>query len=265
MPNIEKILSNVDDKNKLFVIDGVLSELHWELGSQNLLAKIDKHYKEKSLATGVGAAVSDMFGNAGSSAMVAMYDGDDTQNFMCLIGGEVVCGQFAGAQHMPQGGVVRAVVSRESDVLYVHAMLAPEIGLIWLHHPWGKKAQIISNLKWGIFLCLFALAGLAAIVLLADGFDGFAYNYFKFMSYGGPGIVIICLTITLWPIGDAGKKSTELFRLLGFHEPEKINLNNYRLSFFLDGIHSEYQVRDTYNYRKAEGEGKLKLSSGGCL
>ena len=61
-----------------FVVEGVIGELHVSYGKQNLLQQLDKHYKGKSALTGLGAIAGGMYEKVPNSAMLAMYDGEDT-------------------------------------------------------------------------------------------------------------------------------------------------------------------------------------------
>ena len=66
--------------------------------------------------------------------------------------------------------------------------------------------------------------------------------------------------------------STDIFRLLGFMNPERINLNNYGIKTVSIREHlrdrteseptqdlGEYQYRNVYCYQKAIDDGKLAL------
>lgn len=143
------------DDSQPFLIEGKLTNLHWELGRENLLAKIHKHYRGSSVVTGVGAAVGDLFGQVANSAMLAMYDGEDTQNFLCLINDEPACGQFGGAEYLPEGGNVKAVVSRRDGVLVVHAAMDEAREMVWINHPYGKRAEMWENVKIGLSFFLW--------------------------------------------------------------------------------------------------------------
>jgi len=101
-------MANQQPEGGPFLLEGKLTNLQWERGSQNLLEKVSKHYKRNAVVTGAGAAVGDLFGQVANSAMLAMYDGEDTQNFMCLIDDQVACGQFGGAEQLPVGSRIES-------------------------------------------------------------------------------------------------------------------------------------------------------------
>ena len=152
-----------DQEEELFLVEGVLSNLQYEQGTANLLAKVDKHYKRNAVVTGVAAAVGDLYGQAANAAALAMYDGEETQNFICLIGDQVACGQFAGAESLPEGETVKAAVSRKGDVLYVHAVMDEKKELVWIQHPWGTTAEVWVNIKLGIGAYLATLVMMGVI------------------------------------------------------------------------------------------------------
>lgn len=246
-----------------FVIEGDLTELHWELGTENLLAKIDKHYKTTSVVASVGGAVGDMFGQAASAASLAMYDGEDTQNFACVIGDSVVWGEFAGAEMLPEGSRVKAVVTRRGTALCALAILSPDRGLLWIKHPWGVAAEARAN--WKIALWVFAFSLLCWLV--AYLLFGSRERLWDFMAYGGVGSAVVCGGIALW--ANSGMKalagpSTEMFRMLGFAKPESINLNGYM--YFHTHVHeivqnsiSGYRYKNVYCYQKAIEDGNLAI------
>jgi len=267
---------NQAHNNKPFLIEGKLTNLHWELGRENLLAKINEHYKRNAVITGVGAAVGDMFGQVANSAMLAMYDGEDTQNFMCLINDQPACGQFGGAEHLPEGENVKVVVSRREGVLYVHAVMDEERGMVWISHPYGTRAEMWMNVKLGLYCFLFVMLLFACIVWWLDPKDAGDYLriFLPLVMAGGA----ICLLVTLWSFKDlkafAGP-STEYFRLLGFEKPESVSLNfPYKYAIYEEcleleketpkawnGVKSEYEYRNVYSLRAAIKAGKAKLRS----
>ncbi|HET7794389.1 MAG TPA: hypothetical protein VFL64_13490 [Rhizobacter sp.] len=240
-----------------------MTHLHWELGRDNLLAKIDKHYKSKSVAASVGGAVGDMFGQAASAAALAMYDGEDTQNFACMVGEQVVWGEFAGAQLLPDGDDVKAVVVRQRGALCALSIMAPSRGLLWIKHPWGVKAEALANLRLAFFGFVFGLlcwAGGYWLLGLVGGFWGH-------MANGAMVAFLVCGIVALWANSDMkalAKPSTEVFRLLGFLHPERVRLNGYMYFFFhqdeiVEKSISSHQFKNVYCYQKAIDDGKLAL------
>jgi hypothetical protein len=255
-----------------YLIEGKLTDLHWELGSENLLAKVDKHYKDSAAITGAGVAVGDMFGQVANAAMLAMYDGEDTQNFMCLIDDKVACGQFGGAEQLPEGGRIKAVVSRQNGVLYVHAAMDQAREIVWINHPWGMRAEMWANLKLALFAFFVANISFATFWLI--GGKGSLWETIQFSLAGGGALALI---MAIWANRDlkalAGA-STEYFRLLGFENPESVNLNfpyhsAARREYERKGekipdswfYMSECQYRNVYSVKEAIAAGKAKLVS----
>lgn len=264
--------SNVEDE--MFVIEGKLSDVHVELGTENLLARVDQHYKGKAAAAGVGAVVGDLFGQAASAASLAMYDGEDTQNFMCLIDGQVMCGQFGGAEWLRADHRVRAVVSRRGDVLYAQGILDAATGLLWVGFSKGSKAEAQAN--WNIAWWCYGFGMLG--VILASTFQGTGgWSFGETLLYGAVSLAVICFGVALWANRDmqvlAGP-STEVYRLLGFANPAAVDMSSYRISLegdndYLDRqglreptnmVNAMCQVRNVYLYKRAIEDGKLAMS-----
>jgi hypothetical protein len=135
------------DTGDTFVIEGVITELQVALGRENLLAQIDPRYRAGSAATGLGAALGGFHGQVAAAASVALYDGEDTENFVCLIDQQVMCGTFGGASKLPVGKKVKAVVSKHGDVLIARGILSEDAGWVWVPHAWGSKAERMANFK----------------------------------------------------------------------------------------------------------------------
>lgn len=260
---------------RLYLIKGTLTELHYDLSKENLLERVQSHYKSQAIASSLGGAISDLFGQAASGAALAMYDGEDTQCFACLIDDQVVCGDFGGAELLKNGEYINAIVSKEHGVLYAHALMSPGRQLIWIKHPWGNIAEIVANLKiagWSfLFICLL-------LSIFAWAFNSSADEWLdtiKLAIFGGGGLVSI---LALWSIKDMrniSEPSTEFFHLLGFSKPGHINLNKYLEHFVRikehdkdprnENTHSPdmdaapYQYKDVYNYGEAIKDGKVVM------
>lgn len=262
-----------DDDREMFVVEGVISELHVELGTQNLLSRIDNHYKRAATLTGAGALAGDLFGQAASAASLTMYDGEDTQNFLCLVDGQVICGQFGGAEWLRNGHRVKAVVERREGVLYAHGIMDEAGGLVWVLHPWGIEAEALANWRiawWGYLFVLFCWS-------LAYFAVGGNMSFLESLTYAAACGAVVCFGVALWANNDmrglAGP-ATEIFRLLGLANPQAVNLNNYRISVVAISDHlkdvnapkhaaldkSSFQTRDVYCYQRAIAEGRLALA-----
>jgi hypothetical protein len=250
---------------EFFLLEGQLSELHVELGKENLLAQVDRHYRAQGVATGAAAVAGDMFGQASNAAMLAMHDGEDTQNFVCLIDGQVVCGQFGGAEMLKSADVVKAVVSRENGVLRAHSILSSARGLLWITHPWGLRAERRANFKLAAWLFVFAMTCISLCIwLLGTGSWGAVDTFLCGVVVAGG----LCFGIALWSSSDmkalAGP-STEMFRLLGFAQPETVSLSSFQYFRFhaheiVNSSLGAHQHRNVYCYQKALEAGRLSLA-----
>lgn len=127
------------DDNGVFVIEGVITELYFARSKKNLLAQIAPRYQPGSIVTGLGEVMGSFHGQVAAAASVAMYESEDTENFACLIDQQVMCGTFGGASKLPMGKKVKAVVSKQGDVLVAHGILSEDTGLVWVSHAWAAK------------------------------------------------------------------------------------------------------------------------------
>jgi hypothetical protein len=257
----------------LFVLEGALTNLHYERGSANLLAKVDQYYKHQAVITATGAVVGELFGQVANTAMLAMYDGEETQNFVCLIGDQVVCGQFAGAEHFKEGNAVKAVVSKAESVLYMHAAFEETRGLIWTPHPCGTRAEIWSNIRLGLwgYISVMLFIGIAVSFLSDDIFE-----VIKVISVLGAAAACLVFFLIVWSIRDLKAISYPCnvhFGLLGIEEPETIDLSEFIARYVItneclrakfrrppewDGA-SYYEYRDVYSVKAAIAAGKLRM------
>lgn len=252
------------ENTSLQVIEGMLSELQVAPSVENLLERIDKNYREKSLLTGLAAVAGDLYGQASSSAMLAMYEGEYTENFLCLLNGKVLCGSFGGASKLPTDKKVKVLAEEiQQDVWVAKAILCEELGWLWIHEPIAHVAMHKSNFKWGFWLWFF---GVIMTTLTMIAISGSLEKEIDGLLMLIPTSFLLVLGITMWPVGDGGKETTEEFRLLGFSRPERINLNNYRygLVHIHELVHSdesEMSHRNIYCYKKAMDEGKISMTS----
>ena len=255
------------EANEPFVIEGVITELQVSLGKENLLKQIDRHYKRKSVLTGLGAVVGDLYGQAAAAASVALYEDEDTENFLCLIDEQVMCGTFGGASKLPVGKKVKAVVHKQGDVLVAEGILSESEGLVWVHYPLGCKAERIATFKLAWWCFLFQLIGMSLLAwgTLGFGSEKFWWSMKMSILWGGA----LCFGMALWdslPMDAPADPATEIFRMLGFAEPEAVNLNSYQYGI----VHSHallhsVEIRANYGnihcYKKAIEDGKIKMAS----
>ena len=265
MNSIEKPAKSDDD---LFLIKGVLSELHVENGRENLLARIEKRYRVGSAVTGLAAAAGDMFGQVGSALMLATYDGEDTENFACLVDDQILCGQFGGASKLKEGSRIKAVVSRRGDVLYAHAIMDQKEAMLWTHHAWGASAERKANLKMAMGFGAFGTVAMFVVDLFyGPGYSSFSVDLMVFAAicFG------LCLIVALWSnrtMQALAGPATQAFGLLGFAMPERVNLNRHQ--YYAMHVHEiirtqqqPRQFKDVYCYQKALDSGVLRYATDG--
>lgn len=252
-----------------FVVEGVLSELSVELGTTNLMAKVDRRYRRKAALTGAAASAAELFGSVASSAALAMYDGEDTQNFIGLLNGQVICGQFGGAERLTEGRVVRAVVERFEDVLVAKAILDPTAGLLWIRWACGTQAEAAAN--WRMTYWILGLGVLlAAVFAIREGFAFFLLSSLAWIALIAP----FGFSNALASLSDP---STRSFDLLGFNDPGKVDLSSHKLSLttFKAYRHAEkvkpdlpmpkflflaeFETRDIYDLSQALADGKVSF------
>jgi hypothetical protein len=198
--------------------------------------------------------------------MLAMYDGEDTDNFLCLIDGQVMCGSFGGAHKLPAGEKVKAIVRKQGDVLLAQGVLSESQGVVWIHHAWGSHAEKMTHFKIGGGCFAFLLLGTLLFAWIRHGLgtEEFWESVGMIALWGG----ILCFGMTLWnssTMNALASPATEIFRMLGFAEPEKVNLNGYRYSI----VHQSElwdaddwgNYRDICCYKKAIEDGKLKMAA----
>lgn len=263
------------DSGELELVEGIVSELHIDMSHENLLAKVQQRYRGEAVVTGSVAVIGGMFVQAAAAAALAMYDGEDTQSFICFIDGHVVCGQFAGAEWLREGNRVRAVVSRHGEVFVARAILDRMQGLVWIGHAWGAKAEAKANWSIALGIYLFQLICMSFISIWWNGLSAKALDVVVVSALGGGAL---CFGVAMWANRDMrtlADPSTEMFRLLGFRNPEEVNLNNYQIAPVATRDHlrevrvdpvavrpavldmGEYRKRNVFDYKRAVSDGKL--------
>lgn len=211
------------------ILEGPLTDLHWARGTVNLLTQLQKHAKAKNTAIGAAAAATDLYGTVASSAMLVMYDGEDVENFTCRIGGNIVCGQFSGADHLKNGDHVKAVVTRQGNVYLAHAILRPADEVLWLPVgcSLGSNADLRGNLRIAKWLTM-----LGYVVLSIVGYYIFSSEPFTVDSLG---LILMFLVIppllafsvAFWVHKDTrplAQRAEKIFEALGFPYPEDLNM-----------------------------------------
>lgn len=259
-------------QNQPRLLEGVLTELHHDPSKENLLRKVHKHYETHGVISGLGGIAGDLFGQAASGAALAMYEGENTQCFACLIDDKVVCGEFAGAEMLKNDERVKAIVSLEHGVLYAHALMSPDRGLLWVKHPWGDFAELIANFKiaaWGFCFVFFMLMTFAWV---SGSSEKEWIETIQLAVLGGGGLIFI---MALWAAKDMktlSGPSTLIFQLLGFARPQYVNLNNHRFVSVLTRKHLKdrtprppeldlgmHQMFNVFDYKQAIEDGKVSM------
>ena len=258
-----------------FVIEGVITETHFAYGRVNLLEGILKGHKEQGLVTGIAGVLGDMYGQVANSAMVAMYDGEDTQNFICQIGEHVVCGQFAGSDKLQVGRKVRAVVTRRGDMLFAKAIVSPSQGFLWLGYSSGSKAEKMYNVRvalgmwgWGMGICYVMTLFIRREM---------AFSLFMLSMAVVSLLLVFCVTLWNPPMAGAAEETDQSLRMLGFAEPENAALLSYMFDIFLLRLSRELRLtgvsvgtpyveasrgRNTFYYVQAILDSKLAWENG---
>ena len=195
-----------------------------------------------------------------------MYDGEDTENFACLIDQHIMCGTFGGASKLPVGKKVKAVVSKQGDVLIARGILSEDMGLIWVSHAWGSKAERMANFKIAWWCFCFAMLGITACTFFL-GVNP-AMSEFETLGWGAVAAGMLCFGVALSTgrtMNAFADPATDIFRKLGFANPEYVNLNSYQYGIvhIYELAHSPDMRANYANihcYKKAIEDGKLKLA-----
>lgn len=249
----------------LILIEGVISDLNVGRGKENLLIQINKRYRKGRVLTGLGSIVGELLDIASTNASQSMYDGEDTENFICLIDEKVVCGTFAGASKLPVGKIVRVVAEKLDGVYVAKGILSESEGFVWITHAWGSQAESIENYKIGWWCFVFQFVCIMLVTIFSGPFsETFFWAMFTVSVVGGGGI---CLVVALWTgstMNIFGDPATEVFRILGFAEPERINLNWYQYAItrqeaVMNSTDRQANYRNIHDYKKAIADGKIKM------
>jgi hypothetical protein len=206
----------------LFLVRGTLTEVQHAKTTVNLLAQVEKHLAAKSLASGVLATAGEMYGVLANSAAVALYDGEDTYNFAALLDGSVVCGTFESANSFVDGDVVRAVVSKRGDVLYVHGLLREGDKMLFMpmQCAQGTRALLTSCMRTAWRLCWIGWISFAVIGL----FVRMPAAGFVMALVGMPALVFPMEYWTFRGARHMGDRAAAIFSAFGFANPQSVDL-----------------------------------------
>ena len=263
---------SANDEIDIFLVEGVLSELRITSGVENFLAEIDLRYKALAEISGVGAALSELPGQAASAASIGMYGGEDSQLFVGLIGRRVVCGGFGGAEWLRNGHHVKMVVEQKGEILLARGIVDASTGLLWIGYSKGTGAELKSNARsaGGAYVFTLVLFNIAYILSATK-----RMSYLELMLYAAAGGALLLIGMTLWVCRDLSGltgPTTAVYRLLGFAQPEDVDLSAYRVSLGADNDYLDEhgfrapdnmvdgleQVRNVYLYKRAIADGRLR-------
>lgn len=248
------------DEGEAFVLEGTLEALETAPTRQNLLDRLAQQRAE------AGTLLSGIFNSedAAATLMVATYDGEYSENFVAMIDGVAVCGQFDGAALLPVGAQVKGVARRKGELLIVSTLLAPRYGLCWAPYYQGTKAEAKENNMLAFYVWLFCVT----VFFLIASSSGF--NSDDFLIWAGTGVfggaLLMFLISRNSPMKGISGEATEDFILLGFDASERMDLLKYRhvnhggdpRAYQGPGHYGDY--KDVYHYQRAVLGGELSLS-----
>jgi hypothetical protein len=216
-------------EDALFLIEGVLDPLYVEDEPERFLSRITQHPHDPIAHNDADALPATLIAQAADDIERALYFAEDVQYFACLIEGQVVCGEFAGAERLKPDHRVKAVVSRSGSVLYAHAILDPQQGYAWVHRPSGSAADAKAGRLFALWTFCFAYPCMATMVwLLGPGqWDALQLQLLVLLS-----CVVVCGSMALtgsWGMLAPGDSPTRIFGLLGFVDPQRVNLLQYQI------------------------------------
>ena len=216
-------------EDALFLIEGVLEPLYVEDEPEQLLRRIAQPPRDAIARDHANVPIDALIAQAANDIERALYFSEDVQYFACLIEGQVVCGEFAGAEKLKPGHRIKAVVSRSGSVLYAHAILDPQQGYVWTHHSLGSAADAKEGRLFAWWTFCFAYPCMAATVwLLGPG----RWDALQLQLLVLTGCAVVCASMALtgsWGMLAPSEAPTRIFGLLGFVDPQRVDLLQYRI------------------------------------
>jgi hypothetical protein len=220
------------DEDELFLIEGVLDQLYVEDALDKLMARIDPQQQSKPTSKRVVVAAAAPFAQATGiieRTLVPSDPGEERDYFACRIEGQVVFGSFAGASKLKQGHRVKVAVSRVGEALHAHGILDPQQGYVWVHYPLGSAADAKAGRMFALWTFCFAYPCMAAMFWLIgpDGPDALELQLLPLIS-----CVVLCGAMALtgnWGMLAPSETPTRIFGLLGFVDPQRVDLLQYRI------------------------------------
>ena len=248
-----------------FVIEGLLTGLQVAERKHRLLVQIDDYCQATS--PDAGAVVDARYRQAAQRAVAVLSDGEDLEHFMCMIGAQFVGGSFGGASKLTTGARVRAVVHQRGDMLIAEAILSDSEGLVWVRHARGYQAELKAIFKLAAGLFCFSMIGIALCIIFIG--VNFEWSKLETMAWGAVVTGALCFGMALWDgsmINRAADPATQVFRLLGFANPESVNLSNYRYGLvyghrLLHTTETNANHVDICCYQNAVADRKVRMAS----
>lgn len=219
---------------QLFLVEGTLDQLQIARTTVNLLAQIEKNIEAKNLVSGIAGFIGNMHGIVANSAALALYDGEGMYNFAAVLGEQVICGTFEHADQLKNGELVKAVVSKRGEVLFVHAIMHAKTKQFYM--PLGvfagKGAFFKHCMRVATWLGVAVSTGLLITAYFLGLYDG------KYERIGSEeqillslilliGTFLITFSMELWTYRSfrgCGIYSTAIFKVFGFPKPDNIDL-----------------------------------------
>ena len=242
---------------ELILIKGTLSGFKSAPGKINLLEQLRNHNTAKNITTGVVGALTDMYGMVSNSAMLAMYDGEDVENFIGVLDGKVIYGVFEHADLLADGDNIEALIIPDGDIFAVESIIRPKDGLILVplitfsgtKARW--KSEVKDNIKFLLFFSVIALAGIALSAFegtVRPDWDLWAYTklYFLLMAVLAAGVFIFGTYFFYKDQVPPAKRAERIFKGFGFPDPE-----NFCLLPGLQAVGITYSRPAAFNYQTA--------------
>lgn len=240
----------------MFVVRGNVTMLHIAKGRVNLLQGM----RNKVAASGVAASIANMSGIAANSVMLALYDGEEVEHFVCFIGDQAVVGTFEHV-NFKDGDEVHAVVTQiDQGTLFAHAVVRPKDGLLWMPYAvnqgrggiafwYVKLSGGLSIFGWIVLMILQWIHPLPGksfieVALIAAGLLLVVSGLIGYMSYRS---------------SISGAMYAErIMKMLGFKWPWRVDLSHFsQLGLRIGRSHNVYDLRKAlaaYGMRRKTAE-----------
>lgn len=219
------------DNENLFVLEGKIFELQVARSSKNLLEKFDERLKSKNIGVEAVAALSDMHGVLANSLKLSLYDGEELYNFAGIINEQVIFGSFAIADKISNEDMLRIVVSKRGEALYVHSLLRVTDNLLMLPLMvfCGDKAFFRSCMRfaWRCALLIFGFFIVSLCFLLDKKF--YSSGDVWFVATLVIGIPLLCFPFeyrTYKSMKYYGLYGSAIFRAYGLPHPDDLDVRS---------------------------------------